>query len=155
MQADHALGMLRPGRELGDRDRRGVGRDDRRLGQQAIQHLEDGALDLRVLDDGLDDEIGVDERRRIVDPGDVTDEVVRRGGIQLATADRAIQRRPQPLARAVQRGGVRLEEDDVEAGAGDRLRDPGAHEPGTDDPDGAKWRWLAHRANLATYTGVR
>ena len=141
--------------ELGDRDRRGVGRDDRRLRQQAVQHLEDGALDLGILDDSLDDEVGVDEPRRIVNPGDVADEVGRRGGVQLATADRAIQRCPQPVTRAVQRGGVGLEQDDVEAGAGNRFRDPGAHEPGADDPDSAKCRELAHRANLATYAGVR
>ena len=58
MQAREAVGPLRCGGHLGDRQRRRVRAEDRVRPAERVERLVDLALDAEVLDDGLDDEIG-------------------------------------------------------------------------------------------------
>ncbi len=54
---DDAPGMRRRRRDLGDRERRGVRREDRRFGNEALPLLQDGLLDRHLLEDGLDRDV--------------------------------------------------------------------------------------------------
>ena len=71
VHAEHAPRVLGLGAELHDRHRRRVGRQELRVGQQLVEPPEDVALELLVLDDGLDrrvDALDVLERRRHREP---------------------------------------------------------------------------------------
>ena len=54
VQPEHAVGALGPCRQLGDRDRRRVGRQEARVRELGIEPLEQLALCPRVLGDRLD-----------------------------------------------------------------------------------------------------
>ena len=59
VHAEHLVGALRGGAEQGDRDRRGVRREDHFGARERIEACEQVALGLGVLDDGLDDVVGI------------------------------------------------------------------------------------------------
>jgi hypothetical protein len=58
VHAQHAAGVLGPGAELHDRHRRGVRGEELRVGQEFVEPLEHVALELLVLDHGLDRRVG-------------------------------------------------------------------------------------------------
>jgi hypothetical protein len=133
VQPEHAVGPARPGADLGDRDRRGVRRQEAGVRQQFVERLEQLALHARVLDDSLHhavDVVQVVERGRVGDPRLEPLRVLR---AHLPARDRAIRRLRQPRAGAHQRRLLGLVDSDVDAGGGARLRDPGAHEARADD----------------------
>ena len=61
VHADHAIGPAGRGGERRDRDRRRVRREHRLGGQHLVRAPEDGLLHCRVLDHGLDHQVGRDE----------------------------------------------------------------------------------------------
>ena len=68
VQAEHALGMLVVGRrQLGHRERRRVGREDRVGPADLVEPAEDVALHGEVLEHRLDDEIDAGADRRTVE----------------------------------------------------------------------------------------
>ena len=130
MQADDALGTLGVGRQFRDRDRRGVRREESRVGQQQIELLEDLALYARVLEDRLDDgvtAVQILQRRRVTDPPRQRLGVI---SAQLLALHGATQRLCEATAGAIKRRLLRLVDDHLNARGSRRLRDPRAHEPG-------------------------
>ena len=141
-------GPVGGGGEPGDRDRRGVGADDRALLEHRAQRGEDLALDVFLLDRGLDDEVAVGER---IDGRRRRDAPERR--LPLAFADGVFRH----LARhvAVDGGDAGLDpllrnvvERDIEAREGAHMGDAAAHLTGADDayPVNVHVRPLAFRA---------
>ena len=135
VQPDHSVGAFGPRRQLGDRDRRRVGGQEARVRQLAVQPLEQLALRSRVLGDRLDHGL---RPGQILEPRGVGH--ARGLGIGVLAGDplpthRALQRPREHLARVLERWLGGLIQDDALASRRRRLRDPGAHESGTDDAD--------------------
>jgi hypothetical protein len=113
--------------QLGERDGGGVRGDDRAGAPRAVDGGEQRALGVRVLDDGLDDPVGVGDER----------EVAR----QVARPD-APRGRPrherrrvaprQPLQRPLRAARDGVEQHDVEAGVRQVGRDARPHHAGAD-----------------------
>jgi hypothetical protein len=61
VEADDLVGAQRRFADLGDRERRGVGGEDRVARGGGVELAEDGLLDLHLLRHGLDDEVDVAE----------------------------------------------------------------------------------------------
>jgi len=61
-------------RQLDDRKGRRVRRDDRVRVHDRVQFAKDRALDLEILDDGLDDEVAIREIRQVRRPRDSSDD---------------------------------------------------------------------------------
>ena len=74
MDAADLVGAFGHHRQLDDGERRGVGGDDRLGLDDAVELLEQVALDLQVLDDGLDDEVAVVQPVQIVGHGDAAED---------------------------------------------------------------------------------
>ena len=70
VHADDVLGMLRVRGDVGDRDRRRVRGEDRARLLDAFELREDLPLDVDVLDDGLDHEVGAPEAAPVGGGGD-------------------------------------------------------------------------------------
>jgi hypothetical protein len=70
VQPDEVRGPRDVPAELGDRQRRGVRAEQRVVAQVRLDLAEDLLLDRRVLEDGLDDEVGARRGGRIVGGGD-------------------------------------------------------------------------------------
>ena len=134
------LGPVGRGGQPRDRDRRGVGGDQRVGLQMRDQLLEDLALDLLVLGRRLDDDVAVAEQ---VVVGARRDALQRRvlvlGAEILPLRDLA---RPgcgrSSLSAPWQRLGVDVDQLDVEAGERADMGDAAAHLPGADDADGSE-----------------
>ena len=137
VQAEHALRVVGPGGELGDRDRGRVRGEDHVLAEPAVKRLEDLPLERRVLDHGLDHELGVAERVRVGRPLDALHERGRLLVGQLAAADRPRNRGLDSPARALERRRVGLVQLDLDTGASGGLSDARTHEARADDGDGA------------------
>ena len=106
MHADEALGIRGDGSEPGDRDRRGVGGEDRVRPHERAQVGENLALDVLVLGRRLDHEIAVGEfveRRR----ADAFEHRLPAGVIELPLGDlarqEAVDRRERRVAPAPRR----------------------------------------------------
>jgi hypothetical protein len=67
---DTRLGCLRGDRELGDRQRRGVRREDRVIGDDGVDRREELLLQRQLLGDGLDDELAVGQVLQVGRVGD-------------------------------------------------------------------------------------
>jgi hypothetical protein len=67
VEAADALRPLAGGGDRRHRERRGIGGEDAVGGDDVLQLLEQRLLDVEVLDDGLDDDLG---RREFIEPGD-------------------------------------------------------------------------------------
>ena len=132
VHAEHAAGVLGLGAELHDRHGRGVRGQELRVGQQLVEPAEDAALELLVLDHGLDR--GVDAVEVLEDRGH--DEVVERRRpavlVELAGLHGAPQRALDRVARTLRTLVVGLDDRHVHAGPGTHLRDARAHQPTTD-----------------------
>ena len=121
-------GVLGLGAELHDRHGRGVRGQELRVGQQIVEPPEDAALELLVLDHGLDRR--VDAVEVLEDRGH--DEVVERRGpavlVELAGLHRAPQRALDRGARTLRALVVGLDDRHVHTGPGTHLRDARAHQ---------------------------
>ena len=133
MDADEALGTLGHRGEPGDRDRRGVGGDDRLRLQVGPQAREDAPLDLLALGGRLDDEIAVGE---LVRAGAGRDPRERRGAlglVHLALGDLAREQAVDGREPGAQALLGDVAEHDVHPRLGADLGDAVAHLPGADD----------------------
>ncbi len=70
VHADHAIGPLRRRGERRDRDRRGVRREHGLRRERGVGAPEDVLLDVRVLDDRLDHQVGRDDVVDLLDAGE-------------------------------------------------------------------------------------
>ena len=119
----------------GDRDRAGVGGEDRIRRRQPVELAPQRRLDVEVLEDRLDHEIGVAHPTRIVgrrDPGE--------GGLALLGREPALGHCPlqvpgDPIAAGLRPREVRFEELDLEPDRRVDLGDPVAHQPGAGHED--------------------
>ena len=134
----HPDDLARPAgdhRELGDRQARGVGGQDRVRRADLVQLGEDLGLELHALGHGLDDQLGVGEvlqRRAEADP--LEDRVpVRR--VELAAAHRPVGGLLEVAAAAGQRLVVDLDGGDRQARPGEHLGDAGTHGAQPHDAD--------------------
>ena len=98
-------------------------------GSTLVGAAEDVRLHGRVLDDGLDHQVGRDE---LVHGLDAREHLVRVGAALLGEPAEAL---PHRAEAALDRAGVRIVERDPPAGAGDDLGDAAAHLAGADDED--------------------
>ncbi len=135
MKTGHPLRAAAGRGDPRDRQRRGIGRQHRVLGDQRLQLDEQRLLGLEVLDDGLDQQVATGQllqgRSRLH---------ARQGGIEFFGAQAALgQTALQQLAIETQRLGDRLAARVVEphlfASAGKQLSDAPPHGAGTDDSD--------------------
>ena len=98
-------------------------------GSMLVRAAEDLLLHRRVLDDGLDHQVGGDE---LVDGGDPAEHLVGIGAALLGELLEALAHRREAALGRARRGVV---ERDAAAGGGDDLRDAAAHLAGADDED--------------------
>ncbi len=135
MDADELVRTLGVLRKAGDRQRRGVGGEDGIFTQHGLDLLRDLLLDGAVLEDGLDDEVGIGKARIVRRRGD---EGQQRLAVLLRHAALADGARHEAFGNALALVGGRLvavDEDDRDAGGGGDIGDGGAHEAGADDGD--------------------
>jgi hypothetical protein len=133
MHADDLVGPAGGDRDLGDRQRAGVGREDRRGLAHRVQLAEDLLLEVEVLGYRLDHEVDVAQVTQADGEGDARQQRVPVRGGQLAALDRALggagQLGPAPFQRRV----VHLDGTHGQAVAREHLDDPGAHRAQPDD----------------------
>ena len=133
VHADEALRPVGRRGQAGDRDRRGVGGEDRLRIELRAELRIDLALDALVLGRRLDDEVGAGEIAHLVRGGNLAER--RLAGLlgELAVSDHAGQVAAdggEPLLDAVRRDIV---EQHLVAGQRGDLGDAAAHLPGADD----------------------
>ena len=135
VHADDALGRARRRGDLGDRQRRGVRREDGVGGDDQVEPAEDLLLEVELLGHGLDDELAVRERGEVRGVGDVPVQGVMGGLVDLAAVEcapgRLREEGPSPLDGLV--GDVHR--DDVDPVAREHLHDAGTHGAQSDDAD--------------------
>ena len=148
MQAQDAVGS---GRRRGDRGHRQGARvrgEDRGGGRAGIERSEDRLLEVEVLERGLDHEVGLGgdrlHRRRGAESQDLGfHPVVHRVAVQAGL--------PRPSRQAIVHPGdgpldghrVNVVQEDLVATLERDLRDPRAHRPRADDPDGRHTGFIA------------
>ena len=145
MHADQALRCLQSSRDRSHRDRRGIGRQDAAGAADDLELAEQAALDLEVLDDGLDHQAAAGQIGARLDRRQALARGLGRFGRQLALVGQ-----PGELGADAGDGlfggaGAVVEQADRMAGDGCDLRDAGAHGASADDGDrGRKRQCLAH-----------
>jgi hypothetical protein len=145
MHPDDALGMLGGRRDLRDRQRAGVRGEDRLGGRIGVEPPEGVALELQLLGNGLDDDVGACELADLRDRADATASGSRIGLGELALLGLALQEAPM-------RSSARSEApstgswSNTEARLGRHLGDAGAHDAGPEHADGGD---LGHRPRNA------
>ena len=143
VHADDALGPGRRGRDLGHRERRGVGREDRVGPADPVELGEELALRLELLDDRLDHEVAVGERLELGRRRQPRNGRVAIGLLELALLDLAREEVPDPAGRRLAELGRHLAADRVVAGLDRELRDAAAHGAEADHADRADLRHAA------------
>ena len=141
VEADDLVGPQRRLPHLGDRERGGVGGEDRVAGRRRVELAEDRLLDLHPLRHRLDDEVDVAELLVGRGAGDQAHHLGEAGvGLllgQLLLLDQAGELALGDGARLLDRGVdellVDVLDDDGDVGGGDRLRDLTAHGAAADD----------------------
>ena len=141
VEADHLVGAQRRFADLGDRERGGVGGEDRVPGRRRIQLAEDRLLDLHLLRHGLDHEVDVAEVLVARRAGDQAHHLCEaRIGLllgQLLLLDQAGQLALGDGSRLLHGGIdellVDVLDDDGDVGCGDRLSDLTAHGASADN----------------------
>jgi len=132
VHADDPLRVRADRGDPGDRDRGGVDDHDRLRAEDPVELGVHPALDVPVLGDVLDHEVGLGQRLDADGGGDAAQDLV---GVQGGPAHQAAE----PAVAADGRLGVRqdllvdVDEDGLVAGLGQVVRDSDAHDPGTDD----------------------
>jgi hypothetical protein len=136
VNAEEAFGAGQVGRQVADRDRGGVGADDRlwacgRL--DVAQHL---ALDLRLLEDGFLDEVRIGDRiGQAVGCAQVGPDQLGRPGVEEPLRLEVLGFGIESIEVATSEGGVGVGDDHVETGHGKDLRDAAAHVARANDGD--------------------
>ncbi len=138
MHADETIGAIGCGRELGDRDRRGVSGEQRVGLQRRAELLQDLDLQLLVLGRGLDDEIAGGELRPVRGRGDTRQRGVAIGHGHLVLLDQTIQAAAH-RGKTLGDGGVGdVDHHHAQSGRGAYLGDAVAHGSGPDDANGVR-----------------
>ena len=137
MQAEDVIPAL-PGRdgEVDDRDRRGVGSENRARVLDHVGELpEDSELLVSALDHGLDHKLAISQHREIGHEAHAIACAPGRGGVELAARDPALQRVAKPCCGPA--GGIvaGLDEDHVDVRPSAHLGDARAHDAAADDTD--------------------
>ena len=138
VDADDAAGQGVGGGDLGDAERRGVGREDALGRDDPVELAEDRLLDLERLDDRLHDQVGPGELLELGREADPAEQLGLLGLGELLALHGAVGGVLEVGAPAVDGLVVELDADDVEAVAGEDLRDSGAHGAESDHADGAE-----------------
>ena len=133
MHADEAFRPVGNGRQAGDRDGGGVGRDDCVRFQVAGQVFQDGALGRLVLGRRLDDDIARLHRLEAEGRHDARQGAVDIGIGNNAAPQLALQVAPDGFHRCVDRFFADVVQDDVIAVERRNMRDAVAHLAGADD----------------------
>ncbi len=141
VETDDLVGAQRRFAHLGDRERGGVGGEDRVAGRDGVELTEDRLLDLHPLRHGLDHEVDVAELLVGGGAGDQAHHLGEAGiGLllgQLLLLDQAGELALGDGARLLDRGVdellVDVLDDDGNVGCGDRLGDLTAHGAAADD----------------------
>ena len=150
VEADDLVGSQCRLSHLGDRERGGVGGEDRVAGGGGVELAEDGLLDLHLLRHRLDHEVDVAELLVARGAGDQAHHLGEAGiGLplrQLLLLDQAGELPLGDRARLLDRGVdellVDVLDDDWDIGRGDRLRDLAAHGAAADDGGLRYEHWL-------------
>ena len=132
MQADEFVGPGDALGQLGDRQRRGVRAEQRAVGQVRLDLGEDLRLDRRVLEHGLDHQVGAGRRRRIVGRRDPRQQRV---GLLLSRAaprDRLLDQTLRVGLALLGRLQRDVLEDDLDARLGAHVGDRRAHHAGAE-----------------------
>jgi hypothetical protein len=116
VQPEDAIGAPGGRREAGDRDGRGVRREDRLGAYGLVEVLERLRLDRGVLDDRLDDELGLGERVEVGRPLDARQQRLALVAGEALALDRACDGALDRGARVLEGRGLRLVEPDGHAG---------------------------------------
>ncbi len=151
VDADHVVRAGGGDRQLHQRDRGGVGGQDRvRPGDHLVEHLEDLGLHLLVLDDGLDHQVPVGELAEV--GGEAQP---RLGGVQLLLGDLAAlgglgQGVEQPGTADLQGFAGGLGDLHVQSRAGAHLGDARAHLAAAHDSDALD---VGHIVPFAEFSG--
>ena len=127
MHPDDAAGRRRRRRDLGDRERGGVRREDGVGPADPLELGEELPLRLELLDDRLDHEVAVGEVLELGRQREPADRLVARRLLQLPLLDLARQEVADPVAGLLAQLGRDLAADRVDPGLDAELRDPGAH----------------------------
>ena len=134
----HADDALRPRRrrgDLGHREGRRIGGEDRVGAADPVQVREERALRLDLLDDRLDDEVAPRERVEIGGRRETTDRRIALVLRHLALLDLAAEELPDARGSCGAEIGCDLAPDRLVAGFDGELGDPGSHRPETDHAD--------------------
>src|SRR6266576_2413585 len=133
VHADDALGPLGRLRDLGNRERGGVRREDRLRTGDPVELGEDLALERQLLQHGLDHEVAIRQVGELGRERQPADRRVlrlpREPPLFDATREIAVDRRLSPFAELV----ADFAPDRLEAGLHAHLRDAGPHRPEADD----------------------
>ena len=128
MGAERALAMLQPFHDLGDRDDRGVARQDRVGAHMLFDLAEQLLLERQILQHRFDHEIGVAHGRRQIG-------IRRHAFDRLRIVAEIAQVGADALLHIVQIGREGIGDRHVMAAEREHLRDAVAHEAGADDGD--------------------
>ncbi len=156
MHADHPVLATAARRDLGDRQRRGVGGEDGFFRTDPVQRPEQLLLGPEVLEHRLDHQIAGPEIAELGRLDEAADDPVELFPAELAALDRFREKSFGLAARALQRCGLDVVGDCGKTGAGGDDRDPGAHgAAGAGDADRLdrtahlrtklrpiSWRWI-------------
>jgi hypothetical protein len=126
-------GVAGGGAELGDGDRRGVRRQNHRGPADPIEGAEQVALDLGVLDDGLDDVIRGGQIVERVARLHTRERAVAVGGGQYALVDEPAEAAGHPRTRAGERARRGVDQPHLESGLREDLCDAAPHRSGAHD----------------------
>src|SRR3990167_385940 len=135
MQTDKALGLTDNGRQLADRQRRGIAGDDRLAADLLADLLEDAQLQLQVLASRLDHQTGVAQAGIVATGADAP----QRGGA-LLLAQRALVHLPAKVAldarHGLDQGGFGyVHQRDRQTCKGTHLGNTAAHDAAANDTD--------------------
>ena len=135
MHPDDAARDLRGRGDAGDRDRGGVGGEDRLGPADAVEVPEYLLLEVEALEHGLDDDVAIGE---ILDPGRGRDALKRRIarlGLELVARDEPFEALLDRAHAAAERRFADVLQLHRIAGRREHLRDPGPHRARPHDPD--------------------
>src|SRR5690606_25529705 len=127
------LRALRHGRDLGDRDGGGVGGEDGVVPHDLVERAEDVVLDFQLLEDGLDDDVGVGAGVQVGGRGDAGEGGVGVVRLHPALADELVVRPLDAVGAPRERFVGDVAQDDLPARLSGDLGDAGPHETGPDD----------------------
>ncbi len=136
VQAHDPVGAAGGHAQAHDRDGRGVRGEDRfRVRHDLVEAGEDLDLGFGVLGHGLDDELPVGEVLQVTGEDEPGQGVLGGDPVQFAALHGPFEGDGDAFPGGPGRGGLRLGNDGVEAGAGAHLGDAGAHLAAADDAD--------------------